>query len=97
MTRLPESIHRTGAIAGAAHHPIGGGQQDTRCRRPMGGLGQTRSFADVGSMSVLPPKAEVDPRSCDVAKVPKGDLSNCSKTALTRSPRRRWRGASAAP
>jgi hypothetical protein len=30
-------------------------------------------------MSELPSKAEVDPRSCDVAKVPGADLSRCSK------------------
>jgi hypothetical protein len=31
---------------------------------------QTWSFDGVCSMSELPPKAEVDPPSCDVAKVP---------------------------
>jgi hypothetical protein len=36
---------------------------------PMTAVG--RSFGDVGSISELPLKAEVDPRSCDVAKVPK--------------------------
>lgn len=33
--------------------------------------GHSRSFGDVGLMSAFPPKTEVDPRSCDVAQVPK--------------------------
>ncbi len=37
-------------------------------------LGQTRSFGDVCPMSALPSKADVDPRSCDVAKVPGSDI-----------------------
>src|SRR5262245_62776447 len=45
----------------------------------MSGSGQSRSFDGACSMSELPSKAEVDPRSCDVAKVPIGDLSRCSK------------------
>jgi hypothetical protein len=32
-------------------------------------------------MSELPPKAEVDPRSCDVAQVPKAAVSGRSKAA----------------
>jgi hypothetical protein len=36
--------------------------------------GQSRSFDSVCSMSELPLKAEVDPRSCDVAKVPIRDI-----------------------
>jgi hypothetical protein len=40
--------------------------------------GQTRSYGGVGLMSGLPSEAEVDPRSCDVAKVPKPAVSRCS-------------------
>jgi len=36
----------------------------------MSAVGQSRSFDGVCSMSELPSKAEVVPRSCDVAKVP---------------------------
>src|SRR5262249_62204843 len=35
---------------------------------------------DVRCMTVLPPKAEVHPRSCYVAQVPKAAVSNRSKT-----------------
>jgi hypothetical protein len=48
--------------------------------QPMSQMGQGRSFGDVCSMSELPSKAEVDPRSCDVAKVPQGDI--CSAASL---------------
>jgi hypothetical protein len=33
-------------------------------------VGQIRSSDDVGCTTALPPKADVDPRSCDVANVP---------------------------
>jgi len=36
----------------------------------MTAVGQTRSWGDVRCMTALPPKAEVDLRSCDVAEVP---------------------------
>jgi hypothetical protein len=36
--------------------------------------GQIRSFGDVGSISTLPPKADVDQRSCYVAQVPEAAI-----------------------
>jgi len=56
---------------------------------PMSALGRTRSFGDVCSMSELPQKAEVDPRSCDVAQVPLATLTRCNKHTAIRLPRRR--------
>ncbi len=43
---------------------------------PMTGSGQTAPFGDVRCMAVLPPKADVHPRSCYVAFVPRAD--SCS-------------------
>jgi hypothetical protein len=37
---------------------------------------------DVRCTTALPPKAEVDPRSCYVANVPKGDICSAAKVAL---------------
>jgi hypothetical protein len=37
---------------------------------------------DVRRTTALAPKAEVDPRSCDVAQVPEAAVSNRSKAAL---------------
>src|SRR5260370_28030597 len=47
-------------------------------------------LADVRCMTVIPPKAEVHPRSCYVAFVPDSDIDQ-----IIRSPRRRWRAAPA--
>src|SRR5712691_6886320 len=41
-------------------------------------IGQTAPFGDVRCMAVLPPKADVHPRSCYVAFVPKPAVSSCS-------------------
>jgi hypothetical protein len=62
---------------------------------------QLNLIRDVRRMIVLPPKAEVRPRSCDVAKVPKPAVSRCSnmpcaEDKVIRSPRRRGRAGSAA-
>src|SRR5262245_6145410 len=43
--------------------------------------GHTRSWGDVRSMTALPPKAEVNLRSCYVAEVPQPAVSNCSRPA----------------
>jgi hypothetical protein len=49
----------------------------------MTGSGQTGSWGDVRCMTVLPPKAEVDLRSCDVADVPNAD--SCIAANISRS------------
>jgi hypothetical protein len=54
----------------------------------MSELGQSRSFDGVCSMSELPSKAEVDPRSCDVAKVPKGDITRIHSNTSSARPDR---------
>jgi hypothetical protein len=38
-------------------------------------MGQTRSFGDVGSMSGLPPKADLNASSRHVAQVPIADIT----------------------
>src|SRR6266511_6312525 len=48
----------------------------------MSEVGQTRSFGDVCPMSALPSKADVDPRSCDVAKVPGSDICSAANCGL---------------
>jgi hypothetical protein len=49
------------------------GQESWHCGisiRPLTAVGQIWSIGDVCTMSAFLPKAEVDPRSCDVAQVP---------------------------
>jgi hypothetical protein len=73
---------------------------------PFGADGRCRSRVkpghggDVCYMTALPPKADVRPRSCYVAEVPKPAVSRCSnmpcaEARVIRSPRRRGRAASA--
>jgi hypothetical protein len=52
-----------------------------RCRNSeprISGVGQSRSFGDVASMSGLPPKAAVDQTSGDDSEVPQAAMSRCS-------------------
>src|SRR5262249_3022774 len=65
---------------------------------------QTRSFGDVGSMSGLPPKADLSTSSRHVAQVPKPDVSTCSKRrarmrsySITSSARARTGGGMSRP
>src|SRR5215831_13773551 len=52
-------------------------------QRPLGV--QTWSSTGVCSMSELPPKAEVDPPSCDVAKATIGDICNAANSIISQS------------
>jgi hypothetical protein len=45
----------------------------------MSALGHNRTFGDVGSMSALPPKADIDQRSVNVRLVPKADSCTAAK------------------
>jgi hypothetical protein len=46
---------------------------------PMSQLGQLGRCSDVRCTTALPPKADVHPRSCYVAFVPKPAASRCTK------------------
>src|SRR6266481_3066791 len=44
--------------------------------------GQTAPFGDVRCMAVLPPKADVHPRSCYVAFVPRVDICSAANSPI---------------
>jgi len=58
---------------------IGGAGNLLRCEISTGLMsapGQIRSSSDVRCTTALPPKAEIQPRSCYVAQVPEAVVSN---------------------
>ena len=57
---------------------------------PTFALGKKQTLSGVRSMSALPPKADITERDWNVCFVPKADIG-----AVTRSPRRLWRAATA--
>src|SRR5262245_20225386 len=76
--------------------PKGGVVRHGKIGPPMTLWVKLRHGADVCCKTAFPPKAEVRPRSCYVENVTKPAVSNRSKAALIRSPRRRGRAAWAA-
>jgi hypothetical protein len=54
----------------------------------MSALGQERTSPHFGSMSALPPKADVDRRHGDVRKVPEADITTDTIITETDQPRR---------